>query len=210
MSTNQNNKYIKSTDQDEKRYLLLKKPNSYSLSKYKLVHSREQDIVDTLIVRNTWSKANLNKFSVKGIVLIQNIFYGMLTLLCEHEDEILSTLKYDDTNELVVLLESLNEKDILNMQKWSDVEKHNPENKFQVNYIDGLAQHIELLQADDDGTIVNGVQLFIGETLKLIQYIVNRYDFVEGEARFNEWKDECTINNLYQRLRVCGDSNFYL
>ena len=112
MSTNQNNKYIKSTDPDEKRYLLLKKPNSYSLSKYKLVHSREQDIVDTLIVRNTWSKANLNKFSVKGIVLIQNIFYGMLTLLCEHEDEILSTLKYDNTNELVVLLESLNENDI--------------------------------------------------------------------------------------------------
>ena len=134
----------------------------------------------------------------------------MLTLLCEHEDEILSTLKYDDTNELVVLLESLNEKDILNMQRWSDVEKHNPENKFQLNYIDGLAQHIELLQADDDGTNVNGVQLFIGETLKLIQYIINHNDFVEGEARFNEWKDECTINNLYQRSRVYGDSNFYL
>ena len=203
------NKYAKSSDEEVKKDLLLTKPNSYSLSKLKLVHSRDNVNCDTLIVRDTWNKARLNKFGVKGIANIQNIYYGMLALLHEHRDDILPKLKYD-ADELVILLESLTEKDIANIDNWSKVEKNNVENKFQVNYIDGKVQRIELLQIKEDETMVNGVRLFIAEAIKLIQYI-NHHHFIpeEGQPRFNEWSDRRAANKLYQRVQAHEEDNFF-
>ena len=79
-----------------------------------------------------------------------------------------------------------------------------------MNHIDGKVQCIELLKINDDGTMANGVRLFIGEALKLLQYI-NYHHFMteEGQARFDEWNDRRAANKVYQRVQAHEEDNFF-
>ena len=112
MAENQNlNNEQPMSGEEVKKDLVKRKPNACSLSRFKVVHSRDEDADDTLIVRNTWPNARLTRFGVKGPENIREVFNVLLTLLREHKDEIMPKLKYEQ-DELEIVVSSIRDRDM--------------------------------------------------------------------------------------------------
>ena len=191
------------SDEEVKKDLVKRKPNACSLSKFKVVHSREDDVEDTLIIRDTWSKARLTRFGVKGAEKIREVFNVLLTLLWEHKEKILPKLKYDQ-DELEIVVSSITDRDMTD--GWGLALGRN----YRVNFNEQLAQ-IELLHVqEEDGSIIDGVKLFTGEVLKLIRHINNV--FIGGEERENrnrEWEGRRNILESHLRVQSHDSDTFF-
>ena len=204
MAENQNiNNEQPMSGEEVKKDLVKRKPNACSLSRFKVVHSRDEDADDTLIVRNTWPNARLTRFGVKGPENIREVFNVLLTLLWEHKEKILPKLKYDQ-DELEIVVSSITDRDMTD--GWGLALGRN----YRVNFNEQLAQ-IELLHVqEEDGSIIDGVKLFTGEVLKLIRHINNV--FFGGEERENrnrEWEGRRNILESHPRVQSHDSDTFF-
>ena len=86
----------------EMKKRFLKKQHSASLATDKIVYARDEDPVDTVIVRSLYPKLkDCNKaFGMKGSNVVELVFYSMLKLTSRNIGELQKKLKYIKKEEL--------------------------------------------------------------------------------------------------------------
>ena len=179
----------------------MKKPNSYSLGKDKLVYAREGDEESTIVVRNT-HESNLmtiqdcyKVFGLKEIHQIEKLFYSILYVLKTFANGTIPKITYvrkekmwevfkvinessDAFEELeAIIIDSTNNEDIVSIRFSTD----NGHVNVKLNK-DSRFPNFSFCNENDSKEFINCTGLFVGETIKLLEYMNTRFKFCAGEG----------------------------
>ena len=184
-----------------------------SLSQQKLVYARDEDPEDTFIIRSFYGGDKFAVFGVKGCDSIHAIFLSILKLMQMQEEVLRNKTQYVDDkhfDDVANIWKELSSSagDELSIRTENSKSKSN--NKLFFIHIDtspslnvktavrvGMMvdfKHpkISLFNYIND-EVASGIYLYIGEAMKLLNYINNRFNFVSGAiAGFLRYRNSVT------------------
>ena len=171
-----------------------KKEHAKSLSGSKLVYARDEDPSNTIVVRNLYP--NLDEqmcvFGMKGKNHIKNVLLAILVVLRNDLKKLKRKVKYvykDDFEDLQAAFNEMGESMAeLRVEECQDNVDYNVI-RFQAGegYIRLMlsikAEHPHLIICNEnkEKKFINGMNLFISETIKLLRYLNSRFSFTEEE-----------------------------
>lgn len=171
-----------------KQELINQNTHSQSLSKNVVVYARKPDDADTIVIRDLIS-IKFNVFGMKGVKNIEHLFHGIVTLLLLNRENVLIGLKYGADDRLKEFLDSVEDKQLCDVDVINDKQTVKIGNDFRIDL--RIAQkHVQLglLNLKNDGCfyrVDNGVYLFISSVEKLLRYLNERFNFDEGARKKN-------------------------
>ena len=149
--------------------------NAKCLSKSKVVYNRRGDEDDTLIFRELYPSAKFDRFGVKGIEKLKWIFYFLLGIMSEQQEKI----KKDE--DLDTLFSRLNQEDRDEMKKaMRERDQFISTIKIRLTNMDTYPK-VRLLQYKN-GTMVNGIYLFVNEAVRAIRHMNTIFKFSESPS----------------------------
>lgn len=165
-----------------KASILENEANAMSLAKTKVVYSRRGEEKDTLVVRDLFPRARFDRFGIKGIDQLKRIFYIILGTASEHRTTLLKRMRYGG-DAFRSLLDGLSNDDREGMRTaLDDVDNSiTPSMKITLKNLETYPQ-LELLQYDADGTLANGIYLYVGEAVKLVKHMNSVFAFSKSDC----------------------------
>ena len=168
----------------DKKAILESEANARSLAKTKVVYSRRGDAEDTLIVRDLYTGAShFDRFGVKGVDHLERLFHVILSTLSEHRTTLLKRMRFGG-DALRDLLDGLSGEDRDAMRAALKCYNDNtilPTIKIEMENLETYPQ-LKLWQYADDKIVKNGIYLFVGEAVKLVQHMNTVFAFSKSDC----------------------------
>lgn len=167
--------------------VFLSKWYAKSLSSSKVIYARDEDPVDTVMIRNLspQTKDYAKVFGMKDATVIRNVFMSMLKLSCMEMKNMKKRVKYvkkEDFDALEKLAKEF-EKEITLIKTSSKIDnmktnrvKHGANGFIDIS-IASKAEfpYIKLSNENENGEFMTCVYLFIGEMITLMKYLNTRF-----------------------------------
>ena len=164
----------------DKSTILESEVNARSLAKMKVVYSRRGEEEDTLIVRDMYTGARFDRFGVKGVDQLEQIFHVILGMLSEHRTTLLKRMRFG-ADALRHLLDGLSDEDRDGMRAAHDDFNITPSMKIELKKLETCPQ-LELLQYTADKSLANGIYLYVGEAVKLVKHMNTVFAFSKSKC----------------------------
>ena len=171
------NSYAKYTNTKEMDDILKGETNAKCLSKSKVVYNRRGDEEDTLVFRELYPSAKFDRFGVKGIDKLKWIFYFVLGIMSKHQEKIKDD---EDRSRLDTLFSRLNQQDRDEMKK-ALKDQFISTIKIRLTNMDTYPQ-VKLMQCNDQGSVTNGIYLFVNEAVRAIRHMNTIFKFSESPS----------------------------
>ena len=167
----------------DKKAILESEANARSLAKTKVAYSRRGEEKDTLIVRDLYTGTRFDRFGVKGDDQLEQIFHVILGVLNVHRATLLKRMCFGG-DALREMLDGLSDSDHEAMRTALEGYYSNTvlsTKKIELKKLDTFPQ-LELLQYEADGTLANGIYLFVSEAVKLVKHMNTVFAFSKSEC----------------------------
>ena len=173
------NFYAKYANTKEMDDILKGETNAKCLSKSKVVYNRRGDEDDTLVFRELYPSAKFDRFGVKGIEKLKWIFYFLLGIMSEQQEKI-AKKKDEDRSGLDALFSRLKQEDRDEMKK-ALKDQFISTIKIRLTNMDTYPQ-VKLMQCNDQGSVTNGIYLFVNEAVRAIRHMNTIFKFSESPS----------------------------
>ena len=169
--------YINTKEMDD---ILKGEANAKCLSKSKVCYNRRGDEDDTLVFRELYPDAKYDRFGVKGIEKLKWMFYFLLGIMSEKQENIKDD---EDRSRLAILFSRLNQEDRDEMKKaMRERDQFIPSTvRIGLTNMDTYPQ-VKLMQCNDQGLVTNGIYLFVNEAVRAIRHMNTIFKFSESPS----------------------------
>ena len=167
------------------------KKNAFSLGKFKVVYSRDEDEADTIIIRNLYAEAKENQslFGMKGVDNVKRLFLSLVSICHDNKKWIKKGAQFLDNADLVQVTDVYLENNLY-LKKLK-------------NFIIDASYYVQFALGDDgsggivkvefnrermvfslsfyiaEGIFRSRIYLFTNEVMKLMRYLNSRFEFSE-------------------------------
>ena len=170
---------------------------SYSLASPKVVYARDQDPVDTIIVRSLYPKLDERQriFGLKGEMYLKTLFLVLLKLLKHDLKRLQKRVKYVTNQDFQDLGKAITEmeKSMQNLgavvhdftqgENFISMRFQTNENFVNVRLSSNSEfPYVKLVNEDKERNYLNSTSLFIGETINLLKYLISRFNINQADV----------------------------
>ena len=165
------------TNTKEMEDILKGEANAKCLSKSKVCYNRRGDEDDTLVFRELYPDTKFDLFGVKGIEKLKWMFYFLLGIMSEQQEKIKND---EDRSLLDVLFSRLDQEDRDEMKK-ALKDQFISTIKIRLTNMDTYPQ-VKLMQCNDQGSVTNGIYLFVNEAVRAIRHMNTIFKFSDSPS----------------------------
>ena len=194
---------------EQKRKLMISKWYARSLSNDKLIYSRDEDPENNIIIRSVYPNTTYRVFGLKEVANIKLLFVAILRLVCYDLTKLANKTRY------------VEKEDFRNLEKACNGLENYFKNRLIVNtakngehsilfVLDNVAgsvvlklnvnvdfPRILLTNCDSNGRHMNGISLFINESMAILKYLNSRFTFEDVIKEDGLSKEEQMTDNFF-------------